>query len=230
MPEPEFIYHPTNEEQTRFQVYDGNAPEVDHAFLGSIYEAADDTWVADWSKLNGAPSRAMPGFASKQRAAEALYWYAPPTQSVRSRPIGLRVPVWDERDLDLSQCGCCKNSGCECEGLNRISQRLGTPQTYLAQPSLIPAHGVLVSLLPMGDDDFLVECDTRGAGSGIGSLRRRDDGRYDVAVGAAIGIASTPETGVWAVLRAHTGTKGYARLLEGFEEHEGPTSTTSPNS
>ncbi|MEU7156001.1 hypothetical protein AB0A98_06090 [Streptomyces chrestomyceticus] len=176
MPDPKFIYHPTTPpdvEPTRFDVFVDNAPDVDDAYLGKVYQTADGNWVADWSKRNDAPSIAMPGFATKECAASALYWYAPPTQSVRSRPIGQRVPVSDERAIDLSQCGCCVNNGCECEGMNRISQRLGTTQTYQVQPSLIPEPGVLIDAMPLDNGDFLVDLNTRGAGAGIGAARRR---------------------------------------------------------
>ncbi|NUR01548.1 MAG: hypothetical protein HOY79_34970 [Streptomyces sp.] len=62
---------------------------------------------------------------------------------------------------------------------------------------------------------------TCGAGSGIGYLQQRDDGRYDVRAGAkSIGIASTPETGMWACFQTHTGTKFYGQLMKDFEPHE----------
>ncbi|MFV0135564.1 hypothetical protein ACLGIH_20470 [Streptomyces sp. HMX87] len=234
MSAPRFIYHPTTppgDEPTRFQVYVdpvGSALEVDDTYLGTVYLTSGGGWVADWSKLNGAPALAMPGFQSKEDAASALYWFAPPAQSARSRPAGRALSMSDERKIDLSQCGCCVNNDCECEGLNRISQRFGVTQTYQVQPSLIPAPGALFSLLPMKDSgDFLVDLNTWGAGSGIGYLQQRDDGRFDVRVGAkSLGIAPSPETGMWACLQAHTGTKLYGRLLDGFESHDqAPTDT-----
>lgn len=228
--EPKFIYHPTtppDQEPTRFQVYTETAPDIDDAYLGMVYQTADGQWVADWSKRNDAPANAMPGFGSKEYAASALYWFAPPAQSARSRPAGQVVSLTDERKIDLSVCGCCVDNGCACEGSNRVSQRFGIKQSYEIMPSLIPEHGVLVSLMPMGDSgDFLVDMNTWGAGSGIGYLQRRDDGRFDVRVGhKSIGIAPKPETGMWACLQAHTGTKRYSRLVDGFEPHEDiPTS------
>ncbi|KOT51139.1 MULTISPECIES: hypothetical protein [Streptomyces] len=221
--QPTFIYHPTTPsdvEPTRFQVYVSNAPDIADAYVGTVYQTADGDWVADWSKRNDAFPIEMRGFATKEYAASALYWYAPPTQSVRSRPIGQRVPVSDERAIDPSQCGCCVNTGCECEGMNRISQRFGTTQTYQVQPSLIPEHGVLVSLEPINDGDFLVDLNTRGAGSGIGYLQQRDDGRYDVRVGhTSVGIAPSPEIGMWACFKEHTTTKIYNKIIKGFNHH-----------
>ncbi|MDX3020005.1 hypothetical protein [Streptomyces acidiscabies] len=230
MPEPTFIYHPTTPpdgEPTRFQVYVEQVPDVDDAFLGTVYQTADNGWVADWSKLNGTPSNAMPGFRSKQYAASALYWFAPPAQSARSRPAGQIVPMSDERVVDTSLCGCCINNRCECEGANRVSERYGTTQSYEVQPSLIPEHGVLVSLMPMPDGDFLVDFNTRDAGSGIGYLQRHHDGRYHVRMGPkAIGIAATPEAAMWAALRDHTGSTFYEHLTKEFVAHEKPIYTT----
>ena len=230
MPEPGFIYHPTNppgEEPTRFQVYSAKSPDIDDAYLGVVYQTADNAWVADWSKHNGAPAIAMPGFKSKQDAASALYWFAPPTQSARSRPAGQVVSLTDEQKIDTSVCGCCIANDCDCEGSNRVSQRFGIKQSYEIQPSLIPTYGVLVSLMPMKDSgDFLVDFNTRGCGTGIGYLAKRDDGRYDVRVGhRSLGAASSPETGMWAAFKAHTSTKTYDRYVQGFEPHEDATPT-----
>ncbi|MFB7917040.1 hypothetical protein [Streptomyces sp. NPDC056061] len=225
MPKPEFIYHPTTppgEEPTRFQVYSKRSADIDDAYLGTVYLTAGGEWVADWSTRNGAPNIAMPGFGSKASAAEALYWFAPPAQSLRSRPAGKQLGGVDERPVDMSRCGCCVNNDCECEGLNRISQRVGTAQSYEICPSLIPETGVLVSLMPFRDSsDFLVDFNTRGIGTGIGYLQHRDDGRYDVRVGQkSIGTAATPEVGMWACFQAHTATKSFAQLLEHFEPHQ----------
>ncbi|MFJ9901193.1 hypothetical protein ACIQPR_48635 [Streptomyces sp. NPDC091280] len=160
----------------------------------------------------------MPGFKSKEDAAFALYSYAPPAQSVRSRPAGQVVSLTDKRAIDLSECGCCTNNRCECEGANRVSARLDIRQSYEIQPSLIPEPGVLVSLMPLPDGDFLVDMNTWGAGSGIGYLQRRDDGRYDVRVGhKSIGTALKPETGMWACFKAYTVTEDYDRFVQGFE-------------
>ncbi|MFD4949558.1 hypothetical protein ACFWNT_45530 [Streptomyces sp. NPDC058409] len=226
MAEPKFVYHPTTPpdvEPTSFRVYTDGAPEVDDAYLGTVYQTADKGWVADWSKRNDAPAIAMPGFQSQLYAAQALYWFAPPAQSVRSRPIGQSAPVSDERIIDLSGCGCCVSNDCDCEGLNRISRRFGTPQTYAVQPSLIPVHGVLVSLLPLGDGDFLVDFNTRGVGTGIGYLLYRDDGCFNVRIGSKeIGVAATQDSGMWAVFKHHTGANSYERLTQGFEPHEKP--------
>ncbi|MEV7902099.1 hypothetical protein [Streptomyces anulatus] len=218
MPAPKFIFHPTTppgEPPTKFQVYADKVPDVDDAYLGMVYLTAGGEWVADWHKLDGAPSVAVPGFGSKQSAAEALFWFAPPAQSVRSRPIGQTTPVSDERTIDLSECGCCVNNQCECEGLNRNSQRFKTAQTYQIHPDLIPAPGVLISLMPMDNGDFLVDLNTRGMGTGIGYLQHQENGRYDVLVGQrSLGTVEAPEVGMWAVLRAHTTTRSYGRLVE----------------
>ncbi|WP_274032632.1 hypothetical protein [Streptomyces sp. MMBL 11-1] len=218
MPTPTFTFHPTtppDEKPTNFQVYADKVPDVDDAYLGIVYLTAGGEWVADWHKRNGAPSIAMPGFGSKQSAAEALWWYAPPSQSVRSRPIGQTTPVSDERTIDLSACGCCITNGCDCEGLNRNSQRFKTEQTYQIHPSLIPAPGVLISLMPMDNGDFLVDLNTRGMGTGIGYLQRQENGRYDVLMGQkSLGTVEAPEVGMWAVLQAHTTTRSYSRLVE----------------
>ncbi|UQA91355.1 hypothetical protein [Streptomyces halobius] len=226
MPEPKFHYQPMNEEGTRFKVYT-DAPGDADGFLyqGIVYETADRSWVADWTGRS-VESIAMPGFTSSEYAASALYWFTPPTQSFGSRLAGKKAGTMDERVIDTSQCGCCVNNGCECEGTNRISERFGTTQSYEVQPSLIPAPGVLVSLMPLKDGDFLVDFNTQGCGSGIGYLQKRDDGRYDVRMGhKSIGIAPKPETGMWACLQAHTGTKFYSMLIEGFEPHEHPIHT-----
>ncbi|AZM47856.1 hypothetical protein DMB38_20525 [Streptomyces sp. WAC 06738] len=88
-------------------------------------------------------------------------------------------------------------------------------------PELLPKHGVLISLEPINGDDFLVDLNTRGAGSGIGYLQQRDDGTYDTRLGSIhVGIATTPEAGLWAVMALHTTHKRYAPLLEGFTPSE----------
>jgi hypothetical protein len=145
-----------------------------------------------------------------------------------SRPASQAKLAPDERKIDMSVCGCCVNNGCDCEGLNRISQRFGTTQSYAVQPSLIPPHGVLVSLMPMKDSgDYLVDLNTQGAGSGIGYLQQLDDGRYDVRMGMkSIGTAPRPETGMWACLQAHTGTKRYGQLTKDFEPQQDEAATT----
>ncbi|WP_030660794.1 hypothetical protein [Streptomyces rimosus] len=223
MPEPEFIFIRFDRSSSRFHVWARAPHYTSDQYLGSVYESEGSDWVADWRKSGAASATDMPGFASKEHAASALYRYAPPTQSVRSRPIGRRVPVSDERAIDMSQCGCCVTNGCECEGMNRISQRFGTTQTYQVQPSLIPETGVLIDAMPLDNGDFLVDLNTRGTGAGIGYLQKRDDGRYDARVGnQTIGIAPSPEIGMWACLQEHTNTKHYGRRLEGFEPHERP--------
>ncbi|MFE5853160.1 hypothetical protein ACFQ61_08060 [Streptomyces sp. NPDC056500] len=88
-------------------------------------------------------------------------------------------------------------------------------------PELLPKHGVLISLVPINDGDFLVDLNTRGVGKTIGYLQRRDDDRYDVRVGhISVGSADTPETGMWACLKLHTGTKSYDRITDGFVPYE----------
>ncbi|MFH9731804.1 hypothetical protein [Streptomyces sp. NPDC017260] len=237
MSTPKFHYQPDDVEGTRFKVYT-DAPGDDAGFLfqGIVYETADGGWAADWTGRSS-NSIAMPGFKTAEYAAMTLYWYQPPVQSFGTRPAGRSGPYEryiqpsrpasramlapDERKIDLSQCGCCVNNGCECEGLNRISQRFGTSQSYQVQPSLIPEYGVMISLMPMKDEGFLVDLNTRGASNGIGYLHKRDDGRYDVRAGhKSVGIAAKPETGMWACLQAHTGTRIYGRLIEGFEPHQ----------
>ncbi|MGW0536326.1 hypothetical protein [Streptomyces sp. NPDC003032] len=87
-------------------------------------------------------------------------------------------------------------------------------------PELLPEHGVLISLEPINDGDFIVDLNTRGAGSGIGYLHQRDDGRFDVRVGhISVGTADKPETGMWACLKFHTGTKIYDAIVKGFQPH-----------
>ncbi|MGW1180216.1 hypothetical protein [Streptomyces drozdowiczii] len=87
-------------------------------------------------------------------------------------------------------------------------------------PELLPKHGALISLVPINDGDFLVDLDTRGVGSGIGYLQQRDNGRYDVRVGhSSVGTADSPETGMWACLKFHTGTKTYDKIIKGFTLH-----------
>ncbi|MFC9505473.1 hypothetical protein [Streptomyces sp. NPDC057002] len=97
-------------------------------------------------------------------------------------------------------------------------------------PDLIPVPGVLVSLQPLKDEGYLVDLNTRGAGTGIGYLANRDDGRVDVRLGTmSIGIADKPETGMWAVLKAYTGDKFYDKLVAGFEPHEDAAATPPLN-
>ncbi|MFF1693067.1 hypothetical protein ACFVXC_05495 [Streptomyces sp. NPDC058257] len=87
-------------------------------------------------------------------------------------------------------------------------------------PELLPKHGVLISLVPINDGDFLVDLNTRGVGSGIGYLQQRDDGRFDVRVGHnSVGSADTPETGMWACLKLHTRTKIYDKIIKGFNHY-----------
>ncbi|MFJ4686528.1 hypothetical protein [Streptomyces sp. NPDC088789] len=84
-------------------------------------------------------------------------------------------------------------------------------------PELLPEHGVLISLVSINDGDFLVNLDTRGVGKGIGYLQLRDDGRYSVRVGRrSSGSADSPETGMWACLKLHTGTEIYDEIIQGF--------------
>lgn len=221
-----FHFHPEDKSETRFSVHT-KAPSDSEGplYLGIVYQTVDSTWVADWTGRSAHPI-AVPGFATKEHAADALYWFAAPVQSLGSRPVGQVVPLTDERTIDLSECACCITNHCECEGTNRVSQRFGIPQSYEIQPSLIPEHAALVSLLPMAGGDFLVDLNTRGAGTGIGYLQRRDDARYAVRVGSKeIGIASTPEAGMWATLQDHTGSKTYARLIKGFAPHKKPIYT-----
>ncbi|UXX93943.1 hypothetical protein N7U49_21275 [Streptomyces sp. AD2-2] len=220
MSEPKFQYQPENEDGTRFKIYT-DAPGDTEGLLyqGIVFETADRNWVADWTGRNSNPI-AMPGFATKEYAADALYWFTPPTQSFGSRPAGQSLGAVDELKIDLSVCGCCINNDCDCEGYNRVSQRFATKQTYEVQPSLIPTPGVLISLLPMPDGDYLVDCNTHGAGSGIGYLQKRDDGRYDVRMGhRSVGSADSPETGMWACFKLHTGTKIYGKFVEGFNHY-----------
>ncbi|MFK0154099.1 hypothetical protein ACIQVK_18760 [Streptomyces sp. NPDC090493] len=221
MSAPKFRYQPDNEEKSRFKVFT-EAPGDDDGCLyqGIVYQTADRNWVADWTGRS-TNSVAIPGFATQQYAAEALYCYAPPAQSLGSRPAGKHLGLVDELTIDLSECGCCIHNGCDCEGTNRVSQRFGIKQSYEILPSLIPEHGVLVSLMQLRDGDFLVDMNTWGAGSGIGYLQRRDDGRYDVRMGhKSLGIAQKPETGMWACFKAHTATKTYDRFVQGFEPHQ----------
>ncbi|MFD9868526.1 hypothetical protein ACFXI8_27155 [Streptomyces niveus] len=222
---PKFHFQPDNEEQTRFKVFtDTPGDNNGLLYLGVVYETADRNWVAEWAGRS-TTSIAMPGFATLQYAAEALHYYERPVQSLGSRPAGQHLGLVDERNIDLSVCGCCINNHCECEGTSRVSQQTGIKQSYEIQPSLIPQHGVLVSLMPMPDGDFLVDMNTRGAGSGIGYLQRRDDGRYNVRIGSrAIGIAAAPEAGMWATLRDHSGSKFYVSLTKGFEPRVPDTS------
>lgn len=220
MSEPKFHYQPDNKEETRFTVY-AAASGFDAADVlqGEVYQTADGGWVADWEKRG--TSIAMPGFQTKEYAAGALYWFSPPQQSLGSRPAGQKLHAMDEHPMDESLCGCCVNNRCECEGTDRLSQRFGIPDSYQIRPSLIPVPGVLYTLLPLKGGDFLVDANTRGTGHGIGHLQQRDDGRYDVRLHTrSIGIADTPETGLYACLQAHTGSKFYARLLKGYEPHE----------
>ncbi|MET9360448.1 hypothetical protein ABZX93_06020 [Streptomyces sp. NPDC006632] len=103
----------------------------------------------------------------------------------------------------------------------QFPERSGTTPSYEVQPSLIPEHGVLISLAPINDGDFLVDLNTRGAGSGIGYLQQRDDGTYDTRLGSIhVGIATTPEAGMWAIIALHTTHKSYAPMLKGFTPSE----------
>ncbi|MFD7537450.1 hypothetical protein [Streptomyces sp. NPDC059819] len=95
------------------------------------------------------------------------------------------------------------------------------PRPRSLNPELLPAHGVLISLEPINGNDFFVDLNTRGAGTGIGYLQQRDDGSYDTRLGSIhVGIAASPEAGMWAVLALHTTHKRYAPLLKGFTPSE----------
>ncbi|MEV6400841.1 hypothetical protein AB0M39_39720 [Streptomyces sp. NPDC051907] len=216
---PKFIFIPADPRNPdRFTVYLQNAaPSSGRGeLLGVVWQSAAAGWTADF-----APEKqgiGVPGFITRQAAAECLYWYAPPVQSARSRPAGQASPgAAVDTGIDASVCTCCVNNHCECEGTLRSSARSGAEISAASHPSLIPVPGVLFSLTNM-PDGYLVDMNTRGAGSGIGYLRQLDDGAYSVRLGRIeVGRATTPEAGLWTVIQLHTGSKRYARLLEGYE-------------
>lgn len=87
---------------------------------------------------------------------------------------------------------------------------------------------MLLSLEP-NDGDFLVDANTRGMGTRLGYLQRRDDGEYDVRLGAiTVGRAKTPQAGLWAIAALHTTDKRYTPLLKGFTPCEDDIPITHP--
>jgi hypothetical protein len=216
MPTPQFYYEPTAKED-HFQVLIDGTETDTRQHLGFTYETSGSGWVADWTGRNGEPI-AMPGFMNQLAAAEALYWFATPVQAFTSRPAGAQVATIDELKADGSACGCCLRNGCGCEGTDRVLQRYSVASSVELSPSLLPQHGVLISLMPFGNGDFMVDLNTRGFGRGIGYLQQRDDGGYDVLREHLIaGSVSDPWTGLWEVIQHHTGTANYRQLLAGFQ-------------
>ncbi|MGP3950834.1 hypothetical protein [Streptomyces sp. 7N604] len=223
---PAFTFEPDPDNPTRLWVYLDTPdnprpqPQAEREFLGTVWESTGAGWTADFP---GPDTNSVPGFTSDQLAAEFLYWFAPAVQSARSRPAGRANPhtaTDNAAALELSLCACCVTNGCPCEGTRRASTRTKVELNATLCPSLIPDPGVLYSLLKT-TDGYLVDLDTRGAGSGVGYLQQRDDGTYSVREGhQEIGRAATPEAGMWAMIRHHTGSKRYARLLRGFEPTE----------
>ncbi|WNI17680.1 hypothetical protein [Actinacidiphila sp. ITFR-21] len=96
-------------------------------------------------------------------------------------------------------------------------------------PDVLPRYGVLLALVPVGDGDFLVDANTRGAGTGLGYLQRLDNGEYDVRLGAiSVGRAKTPWAGLHAVAALHTTDERFVPLLKGFTPCEDDRPVTHP--
>ncbi|MET8681986.1 hypothetical protein ABZW18_31520 [Streptomyces sp. NPDC004647] len=215
---PVLIFEPVDPQNpSRFMVClkspDGSQGEL----LGMVWQSAGAGWTAEFFPEN--TGIGVPGFLSKQLAAEFLYWYAAPVQSARSRPSGCAHPgaATSEAGIDMSVCTCCLDNGCACEGTRRSSAHSGVDLSAASHPSLIPAPGVLFSLLKFADG-YLVEMNTRGAGAGVGFLQQLEDGTFSVRLGhKEVGRADHPETGLWAVVHLHSGSKRYGRLVKGFE-------------
>ncbi|NIY68106.1 hypothetical protein [Streptomyces malaysiensis] len=90
-------------------------------------------------------------------------------------------------------------------------------------PEVLPEPGALISLMQCDNGDCLVDVNTRGAGFSIGYLRKLDNDQYEVRHGKKIvGTANSPETGMWAALRAYTNDEVYAKIVAGFEPDEQP--------
>ncbi|MEV6309926.1 hypothetical protein AB0M10_15175 [Streptomyces sp. NPDC051840] len=174
--QPQFAYEPTDpddETSLKCRVRLKRTGEV----LGVVYPTKGAGWVVEHAGLTGKQG-AVHGFKNEHLAAEFLYWFKAPEQSVRTNP--------QDRPRSLS-------------------------------PDVLPERGMLLSLEPVSDGDFLVDANTRGAGTSLGYLQRRDDGHFTVRIGSiAFGTAATPEAGMWAVLAMHTTHKSFKPLLDGF--------------
>jgi hypothetical protein len=215
-----FTFEPVNpESSTRHKVYFTSPDNAIKELLGTVWESADTGWTADFT-TSDAQDIGVPGFVDKETAANFLYWYAPPIQSVRSRPHGRANPATatdTPATSDVPVCACCIDNDCACEGTRQRASHTGAEINAATRPSLIPAHSVLFSLVKVGDG-YLVDMNTRGLGTGIGYLQEIDDSTYSVRLNREkVGRATNVEAGMWAVIQLHTGTPRYARLINGFE-------------
>lgn len=215
-----FTFEPMNpESSTRHRVYFTSPDSAIKELLGTVWESAGNGWSADFT-TGDAQGIGVPGFVDKETAANFLYWYAPPAQSVRSRPYG-RAKSGTATDTpatsDVPVCACCIDSDCACEGTRQRSSHTGAEISAATRPSLIPVHGVLFSLVKVGDG-YLVDMNTRGMGTGIGYLQELDDSTYSVGLNREkVGRATSLEAGMRAVIQLHTRTPRYARLIKEFE-------------
>lgn len=212
----QFLFDPIDPEKSSMErVYLKAADGARGELLGAVSETASSGWIADHNPGGGHRASAH-GFQTKELAADFLYRFEPPVQSRRSRPFGQANPFAVAPGADTSLCGCCVDASCACEGTRRVNGRPFDQVIMSVIPSLIPAPGVLFSLVAR-KDGFIVDMNTQGAGVGIGFLKRRADDRYELSIGPKkLGTCQRPETGMWACLKAHTVTRSYARYIGGF--------------
>ncbi|MGW3763057.1 hypothetical protein [Streptomyces sp. NPDC005131] len=81
--EPKFIFVQDDPGKTRFAVFGRAAHWTSDQQLGFVYETAGAGWVADWCLSGVQPGIAMSGFASKEDAASALFWFERPRRAMR---------------------------------------------------------------------------------------------------------------------------------------------------
>ncbi|MEV5264761.1 hypothetical protein [Streptomyces werraensis] len=90
-PRPHLIQLPDEQGRERTFVWHRPPGDGSDQLLGHVHETAGAGWVATWTDTDGNELIGMPGFATGDAAAEALYWFDPPLQSIRSREA-LEVP------------------------------------------------------------------------------------------------------------------------------------------
>ncbi|MGW3153781.1 hypothetical protein [Streptomyces sp. NPDC001089] len=93
-PQPHLIRVPDNNGLNRIRIWHRPPGYGSDALLGHVHETAGAGVVATWTDEEGNELVGMPGFDSIDRAAEALYWFDPPMQSIRSRAAMEPADTW----------------------------------------------------------------------------------------------------------------------------------------
>lgn len=84
-PQPHLIQVPDDRGLNRVHVWLRRPGGVSDVRLGHVHETAGAGVVATWVDDDGNDLIGMPGFATLDAAADALYWFDAPYQSIRSR-------------------------------------------------------------------------------------------------------------------------------------------------